>query len=31
MAMLSREIIEKMGFASLGEHVQISDRASFNS
>lgn len=29
MAMLSREAIEKMGFASVGENVQISDRASF--
>lgn len=29
MAMLSREVVEKMGFASLGENVQISDRASF--
>lgn len=29
MGMLSREIVEKMGFASLGENVQISDRASF--
>lgn len=29
MAMLSHEIIEKMGFASIGENVQISDRASF--
>lgn len=29
MAMLSREAIEKMGFASVGESVQISDRASF--
>lgn len=29
MAMLPREVIESMGFASLGENVQISDRASF--
>lgn len=29
MAMLSREAIEAMGFAALGENVQISDRASF--
>lgn len=29
MSMLSREAIESMGFASLGEDVQISDRASF--
>lgn len=29
MGMLSREIVEKMGFASIGENVQISDRASF--
>ena len=29
MGTLSREIIENMGFASLGENVQISDRASF--
>lgn len=29
MAMLSREAIESMGFASLGKDVQISDRASF--
>ena len=29
MGMLPREIVEKMGFASLGENVQISDRASF--
>jgi len=29
MAMLSREAIENMGFASIGENVQISDRASF--
>lgn len=28
MAMLSREAIEDMGFASIGEHVQISERAS---
>ena len=28
MAMLSREAIENMGFASVGENVQISDRAS---
>lgn len=27
--MLSRETIEKMGFLSLGENLQISDRASF--
>lgn len=30
MGMLPRESIEKMGFASLGENVQISDRASFH-
>lgn len=29
MAMLSREAIEALGFASVGENVQISDRASF--
>jgi galactoside O-acetyltransferase len=29
MAMLPREVIESMGFASLGENVLISDRASF--
>ena len=29
MAMLSREAIERMGFASVGDNVQISDRASF--
>lgn len=29
MAMLSREAIAQMGFASVGENVQISDRASF--
>ena len=29
MGILSREIIEQMGFASIGENVQISDRASF--
>jgi len=29
MAMLSRDAIEQMGFASVGENVQISDRASF--
>lgn len=29
MAMLSREAIEQMGFASVGDNVQISDRASF--
>ena len=29
MAMLSREAIERMGFASVGNNVQISDRASF--
>ena len=29
MAMLSRENIEKIGFLSVGENVQISDRASF--
>lgn len=29
MAMLSREAIEQMGFASVGKNVQISDRASF--
>ncbi len=28
MAILSREAIERMGFASLGENVQISDRTS---
>jgi galactoside O-acetyltransferase len=29
MAMLSREAIEQMGFASVGENVRVSDRASF--
>ncbi len=29
MAMLSRKAIEAIGFASVGENVQISDRASF--
>lgn len=29
MAMLSRQAVEQMGFASVGENVQISDRASF--
>ena len=29
MAMLSREAIKALGFASVGENVQISDRASF--
>ena len=29
MAMLSREAIETLGFASVGENVRISDRASF--
>ncbi len=29
MGMLSREAVEKMGFASIGENVQISDSASF--
>lgn len=29
MAMLSRKAIESLGFASVGENVQISDRASF--
>lgn len=29
MGMLSREAIEQMGFAAIGENVQISDRASF--
>ena len=29
MAMLSREALEKMGFASVGKDVQVSDRASF--
>lgn len=29
MAMLSREAIEMLGFASVGEDVQISDKASF--
>ena len=29
MGILSREIIEQMGFASIGENVQVSDRASF--
>ncbi len=28
MAMLSREVIEQMGFASVGDEVQISDRVS---
>jgi len=30
MAMLSREAIEQFGFASVGNNVQISDRASFH-
>ena len=29
MAMLSRDAIERMGFASVGDNVHISDRASF--
>lgn len=29
MAILSRDVIEKMGFATIGENVHISDRASF--
>lgn len=29
MAMLSRELIARIGFASVGENVQLSDRASF--
>jgi dTDP-4-amino-4,6-dideoxy-D-glucose acyltransferase len=29
MAMLNREAVEAMGFASIGEDVQISDKASF--
>lgn len=29
MAMLSREAIDRMGFAGVGDNVQISDRASF--
>ncbi len=29
MAMLSREAVDQVGFASVGENVQISDRASF--
>lgn len=29
MAILSREAIKKMGFADLGENIQISDKASF--
>jgi len=29
MAMLSREAVDRMSFASVGENVQISDRASF--
>lgn len=29
MGILSRGILEKMGFASIGENIQISDRASF--
>jgi acetyltransferase-like isoleucine patch superfamily enzyme len=29
MAMLSRDVIERMGFATIGENLQISDRASF--
>jgi galactoside O-acetyltransferase len=29
MAMLSREAIERLGFASVGDNVQLSDRASF--
>ena len=30
MAILARQVIESMGFASLGENVLISDRASFH-
>lgn len=29
MTMLSREAVEKLGFAAVGQNVQISDRASF--
>lgn len=29
MAMLSQEVIERMGFAFIGKNIQISDRASF--
>lgn len=29
MGILSREVVEQIGFASVGENVQISDRASF--
>lgn len=29
MGILSREILEKMGFAAIGENIRISDRASF--
>lgn len=29
MAMLRRDVIEKMGFVPIGENVHISDRASF--
>ncbi len=29
MAMLSRDLIEQMGFAAVGNNVQLSDRASF--
>ena len=29
MAMLSRKMLESLGFSSIGENVQISDRASF--
>lgn len=29
MAILSRDVVEKMGFASIGENVNISERASF--
>lgn len=29
MGMLPRDFVEKMGFAAIGENVQISDRASF--
>ena len=29
MGILSRELVEKMGFASIGQNVQISDKASF--
>src|SRR5579871_552357 len=30
MGMLSREFIERMGFASIGENIQISNHASFH-